>query len=125
VDEVLRDAMAPVFRDLRVAGAAPARIEDKEWTDDPNAASAFLWSADGSGVGVYVFRDAPEAERVAALADQVQDWVVEELAARGASNWPPCPRHPHKHPLQATTRDAVAVWTCPTDGSTIAPIGAL
>jgi len=41
------------------------------------------------------------------------------------ANWPPCPYHPDSHPMKVSTRAAVAVWTCPADETSIAPIGAL
>lgn len=125
VDEVLRQAMEPVLRDLRGAGVAPARIEDDDWTGDPDSASAMVWSSDGSGTGVYVSRLAPAAERVAALADQVQQWAIEELQGGSATNWPPCPPHPDTHPMRAATRAGAALWECPADGTPIAPIGSL
>jgi len=88
VDEVLSEAMAPVLRDLRSAGIAASRIEDCDWTDDPESASVMLWSPDGSGTSIFVSRAAPEFEREAMVADQVQDWVIEELWGHGPTNWP-------------------------------------
>lgn len=117
--------MAPVLRDLRSTGIAPPRIEDRDWTDDPSSASVMLWSPDGSGAGVYVSRAAPEFEREAMVADQVQDWVIEELWGDGPTNWPPCPRHPNSHPMTVSTREAAAVWTCPADEVVILPVGEL
>jgi hypothetical protein len=125
VDEVLRQAMEPVLRDLRGVGIAPPRIEYDEWTDDPDSASAMMWSPDGSGTGVYVSRLAPEFERVAAVADQIQEWAIEELWGQGPTNWPPCPQHPDRHPMKAATRDGAAVWECPVDETFISPIGSL
>jgi len=125
VDELLSEAMAPVLRDLGSAGIAAPRIEDRDWTDSPESVSAMLWSPDGSGTGVYVARSAPEFERVAMIADQVQVWAIEELWGQAPTNWPPCPYHPDSHPMKVSTRAAVAVWTCPADETSIAPIGAL
>jgi hypothetical protein len=125
VDELLQQAMAPVLRDLRGAGIAAPRIEDDDWTDDPDAASVMLWSPDGGGTGVYVSRSAPACERVAAMADQVQEWAIEELWGQASTNWPECPHHPNSHPLKAITRDGVAVWSCPADQTPFSQIGAL
>jgi hypothetical protein len=125
VDEVLSEAMAPVLRDLRRAGVAAPRIEDRDWAHDSESASAMLWSPDGSGRGVYVLLSVPEFERVATVADQVQEWAIEELWGKAPTNWPPCPRHPDNHPMKVSTREAAAVWTCPADETTIAPIGTL
>jgi hypothetical protein len=126
VDDVLSEAMAPVLRDLVGAGITAPRIEDREWQPAPRSFSAMLWSPDGSGSGVWVSGATPESERVAMVADQVQEWVFEQLWSEGApTNWPRCPRHPHKHPMRASTGDGVAVWSCPEDDVVIGPIGGL
>lgn len=122
---ILIQAMAPVLRDLAVSGIASPRIEDKEWADDAGQASAMLWSPDGSGRGVSVDLAAPEFEQVACVADQVQEWAIEELWGSRPTNWPQCPRHPHSHPMTATTHAATAVWACPMDGLVIVPVGTL
>jgi hypothetical protein len=125
VDDVLSEAMAPVLRDLQCAGIAAPRIEDREWTDDPGSPSAMLWSPGGNGSGVHVTRAAPEFERVAMVADQVQDWAIDELWGQAPTNWPPCPRHPSSHPMKVSTREAAAVWVCPADEAVILPVGEL
>lgn len=117
--------MAPVLRDLRSAGIAAPRIEDRDWSDEPEWSTAMMWSPDGSGSGVYVSRLAPEFERVAMVADQVQEWAIEELWRAAPTNWPPCPHHPDNHPMEVSTQDAAAVWTCPVDGAVISPVGEL
>jgi hypothetical protein len=125
VDDVLRAAMRPVLRDLEGAGIAAPNVEDRDWTDDPESISVILWSPDGSGTGVYVSRAAPEFERVAMLADQVQEWAIEELWGQAPTNWPPCPHHPTSHPMTVSTRDAAAAWVCPADETVIARVGEL
>jgi hypothetical protein len=117
--------MEPVLRDLRGVEIVPARIEDDDWTGDQDSASAMLWSSDGSGTGVYVSRSAQAVERIAAMADQVQDWAIEELWGQASTNWPPCPQHPNGHPMKATTRGDAAVWVCPVDGTVVSLVGAL
>ncbi|RKR86102.1 hypothetical protein BDK92_0323 [Micromonospora pisi] len=123
--DVLRQALEPVLRDINATGAPLPDIRDDDWTRDPGAESAMLWSPDGSGVGVSAIVAQPAPDRVAHVADQVQEWVIEELWRRAATNWPVCPRHPDNHPLTATVRGAVAVWVCPVDGAVVAPVGAL
>lgn len=125
MDEVLQQSMEPILRDLRGAGIAAPRIEDDDWTGDPDVPSVMLWSPDGSGTRVSVSRSAPPFERIAAVADQVQEWAIEELWGHASTSWPPCPQHPNTHPMQATTRDDVAVWVCPADQTIASPIGAL
>lgn len=125
MNEALRHAMAPVLRDLRAAGITAPRIEDDDWTGDPGQPSAMLKSSDGSAAGVSVSLSEPECERVAAAADQVQDWAIEELWGSAPTNWPRCPRHPDNHPMAAICRDEVAVWACPADSVTVCEIGKL
>lgn len=125
VDEVLTRSLEPVLRDIRRTGVPVPRIEDDDWTGNPEPPSAMLWSSDGSGTGIRVDRYAPEAEQVAMVADQVQEWVIEELWGQSTTNWPPCPSHPTTHPLTATTRDGEAVWACPADRTPVCAVGAL
>lgn len=125
MDDVLRLAMEPVLRDLRGAAIPAPRVEDDDWTGDPESPSVMLWGSDGSGAGVSVTRSAPEFERIASVADQVQEWAIEELWGRASTNWPPCPRHPNGHPMKATTRGVSAVWVCPADEALVSEIGML
>ncbi|HEX2895886.1 MAG TPA: hypothetical protein VHO29_17920 [Marmoricola sp.] len=78
MDEALREALEPILRDLRAAGLDEPRVEDHDWAEDPERPSAMLWSRDGSGSGVSVLRSATPSERVTAVADQVQEWAIEE-----------------------------------------------
>jgi hypothetical protein len=125
VDDVLARALAPVLRDLRSTGIAEPRIEDTDWADDPGYPSVMLWSPAGNGMGLQVERAAPEAERVGSVADQVQEWAIEELWGRAPTNWPRCPHHPDAHPLRVSTSHAVAVWVCPVDDIPVSQIGGL
>jgi hypothetical protein len=60
------------------------------------------------------------------LAEQVQEWELEELAAAGfPATWPQCPDHPNSHPLSPEARGGQALWTCPRTGRRIAVIGGL
>lgn len=115
--------MEPVLRDLRGAALSPARIEDHGWTGDKDWPSVTVWSADGSGVGVSVWRYAAEAERVVSVAEQVQEWAFEELWGRAPTNWPRCPSHPDNHPLAPAADGGHAVWLCPGDRIVVAQIG--
>ncbi|MGI8721581.1 MAG: hypothetical protein ACR2JG_05080 [Geodermatophilaceae bacterium] len=125
MDELLQQAMEPVLRDLQGAGITAPRIEDDDWTGDPDSPSVMLWSPDGSGTGVYVSRSAPLFERVAAMADQVQEWAIEELWGQAPTNWPRCLKHPNGHPMKAATRAGAAVWVCPADETFVSTIGTL
>jgi hypothetical protein len=125
MDAVLERALAPVLRDLRTTGVPEPDVRDDDWANDPTVATAMLWSADASGAGLRVDRHAPEPDRIAMVADQVQEWVIEELWSTAPTNWPPCPDHPRTHPLTAKVVNGAAMWTCPTDGSPFVPVGAL
>ena len=100
-------------------------IRDDDWVRQSHIASAMLWSRDGSGMGVQVDLTDSGPDRVARVADQVQEWVIEELWRHAATNWPVCPHHPATHPLSAATPDGVATWVCPLDGARFSAIGAL
>jgi hypothetical protein len=78
-------------------------------------------------LGVWVTLTRPAAERVAALAEQIQEWEVEELAAAGRpATWPECPEHPAAHPLApVVSADGAATWRCPRSGQAAGAIGEL
>lgn len=121
----MRQALAPVLHDLEGAVVAAPRIESADWSEDPDWPSVMLWSPTGSGMGVRVSRLARLSERVASVADQVQEFVIEELWRQAPTNWPPCPRHPTTHPMKAMAQDDAAVWVCPVDDALVSLIGAL
>jgi hypothetical protein len=125
VDDVLLAALEPVLRDLH-AGALKPRVEDGDWAEDADRPSAMLWSRGGSGRGVAVERSSPAAVRAAELADQVQEWAIEELWHTGRpTNWPRCPAHPDSHPMRALVRESAAWWTCPADDTAVVAVGAV
>ncbi len=88
-------------------------------------AYAMLWSPDGSGTGVSISLIESELEQIASVAEQVQEWAIEELWARAPTNWPPCLDHPDNHPRVPAIEGGVAVWACPADGVCVSPIGSL
>jgi hypothetical protein len=89
--------------------------------------SAWLQGPDGvTGMGLRVNMALPTADRLADIADQFQEWEVEELEAAGRSaTWPECPQHPKSHPLSPQVRDGAAVWSCPRNGHVEYPIGGM
>ena len=125
MDESLRQALVPVLHDLETAGVAAPRIEAFDWTGDPEWPLVMLRSPTGNAINVQVSRLARMSERIAAVADQVQGFVFEELWGRAPTNWPPCPRHPTAHPMRAMAQDDAAVWVCPVDDSLVSVIGTL
>ncbi len=121
----LARALVRVLHDLTTTGSPLPEVDDVEWTGHPGDASAYLRSPDGSTVGIRVDLGEPDAEQLASVADQVQEWAVEELWSSRPTNWPRCPHHPDTHPLQAAVLDGGAWWTCPQGGGRVARIGSL
>lgn len=127
VNQDLARAVAAVLRDLRATDRPVPRVEPSDWHGAARAASAMLWSTrDGSGQGAWVDTTLAQHEQVVMVADQVQEWAIEELAAsRRPTNWPRCPEHPSTHPLKAAAHDGLAVWQCPRSGRPVSEIGRL
>jgi len=120
-EDTLAHALAPVLRDVRTTGVPEPGLDGYRWVADPSVASAML----GGSTSLSIEVDGPEESRVTAAADQVQEWVIEELWSTATANWPPCPRHRASHPLQPVVLDGLATWICPADGEQIGPIGSL
>jgi hypothetical protein len=124
--EKLRESIDRVLPDLLATSGLTPEIRDVEWAADPPLQSAMLHSPDGTGRGISVRSDEGPAERVADLADQIQEWAVEELCAIGQpATWPECPEHPDSHPLAPVAVGGVAVWECPRSNRIVAEIGHL
>jgi hypothetical protein len=124
----LNAPLGAVLADLRATGAIVPVIHEQAHEDlDPDVVSAWIESPHGgSGMGIRVYLSQLPAERLADLADQIQEWEVEELSADGRpATWPECPLHPGTHPLSAQPRAGRAAWCCPETGQVISPIGAL
>ncbi len=80
----LRETMAPVLRDVQASGAvSPVIWEETQDGVHDEWVSVMLWSADGTGMGVFIPTEPTAADQVARLAEQVQEWEIEELAAAG------------------------------------------
>lgn len=122
---VLREVMAPVVRDVVTSGAVLPVIPDEAYPEDDETFCVWLLGYDGTGMGVWIYVARLGAEEVARVAEQVQEWEIEELAAVGRSaTWPECPDHPDSHPLSAVVDGGNAVWRCPRSGQVISAIGA-
>ena len=122
----LQANLAPVLRDITATGAIVPEIREEAHEDlGPHMVSAWMQGPDGvTGSGLRVDMALPAAERLADIAEQVQEWEVEELAAAGRSaTWPECPEHPNSHPLSPRVQDGAAVWVCPRNGRAEYPVG--
>jgi hypothetical protein len=123
---VLREVMAPVVWDMVASGAVMPAIQEEAFPEDDETFCVWLWGSDGTGMGVWIYLAQSDAEQVARVAEHVQDWEIEELAAVGRSaTWPECPDHPDSHPLNAIVDGENAVWRCPRSGRLISAIGGL
>lgn len=121
---LLGQALHRVFADLVATGVPVPRAEPSDWQTWEPSESAYLWSEDGTGRGVWVDPSLAEPERVAMVAEQVQELVVEDMPRLHLpTNWPPCPEHPRTHPLEARATAAAAVWACPQNGQPAFEIG--
>jgi hypothetical protein len=126
MDNVLAEALTPVLRDLENSGSVTPDVRDEQWSAGEGQVTAMLYSPGGSGQGVFAITGEPLPARIASVADQVQEWVVEELCSIGRpTNWPRCPHHPYSHPLSAVEQEGRAVWTCPKTGHAMCEIGQL
>ena len=71
------------------------------------------------GVGCWWDPSDPE-DGVASLADRLREHSLDEEVWGG---WPICPGH--HHPMDTSVDHGNAVWTCPANGTVVAPIGRL
>lgn len=121
--------MDPVLADLRAAGAIVPEVRYEAWEDDPRYVFAFIGlpGLTAGGQGVRAERSGWPGLRLAELAEQVQEWEVEALAAAGRpATWPECPDHPRSHPLEPSAESAErAVWRCPRSQRAVCAIGEL
>jgi hypothetical protein len=126
VNSSLEAALGLVIRDLQSTGGISLNVLDEPTDDDPRYESMWLLSDSGSRTGLLGPLDMTEPERVAHVADQVQDFVHEELGCMGRpATWPECPEHPASHPLTPTLISSSACWQCPKSGDTLGAIGEL
>jgi hypothetical protein len=130
--EVIRQAMAPVLRDLQASGAIVPDVRYEAHVDGGRdgreGVHAWIKGDDTSGWDVWTPAEASSpAEQVWWLAHKVQEWEIEEQwHAGGSANWPECPEHPGSHPLEPGIDDEdTAVWRCPRSERAICAIGAL
>ena len=126
MDAALSEPLAPVLHDLGSSGAPVPDVRDEPWSDFPGQVTAMLHDTDGTAQGVSVMAVDSLPQRIASVADQVQEWVVEALWRVGRpATWPECPEHPNAHPLTAAVQKDRAVWICPKTRHLVSEIGRL
>jgi hypothetical protein len=69
----LARAVAPVLHDLETTGAPVPRVDDRDWSGPDGDASATLYSADGSGMGIRVSLGDGRADQLAAVSPPPDD----------------------------------------------------
>jgi hypothetical protein len=78
-----------------VSGAQVPELGDEDWGGNPQSVTAMMHSSDGTAIGVQVSLEAAEPDRIVEVAEQVQEWAIEQLWGTTATNWPVCPNHPN------------------------------
>jgi hypothetical protein len=124
--EVVRQAAAPLLRDLAAGGLALPHIRDEAHEDrGDQAVCAWIQGPGRTGTGIWISLDAAPAEQVAELAEQFQNWAADQLYDAGRSpEWPRCPLHPaDPHRLTPEARDGAAAWVCSGNEQVICDIG--
>src|SRR5262249_23740383 len=106
----LRDAIAPVIRDLEATGQTPPLIREESREDmGDDAIYAWIEGPEDTGQGIRMWLNGSAGYQLYSLAEQVQEWTADQWAT-----WPPCPVHVDAgHRLEPDIRDDEAVWFCP------------
>jgi hypothetical protein len=130
----LAACLKPVLHDFAVSGAPAPVIRYGPWYFGHASLTAMVFAPDGSSQGLRVHPSIPFADRVAMLADQIQEWAFAARWAAGVSViWPRCPSHPNSHSLRSDVDAGLdpgpgatrAVWRCPGSGRIVCAIGQL
>jgi hypothetical protein len=126
VSSPLRTALNLVLRDLAATGGITLRLLDEPSDKDPEYESLWMLSGRRDRTGLLAPLDLPAPERLVHIADQIQEFVSEELGRLELpATWPECPEHPASHPLTPELTSSGPAWVCPKSADTIAPIGEL
>lgn len=125
---VVQETAAPVLRDLAATRVIVLDVQEEAHSDQgPGVVCAWVRGTDGkTGTGISILLAIPAAQRVAELAEQLQELELEELSAAGRpATWPECPEHPDSHPLEPSVQNDAAVWLCPRSRNVICAIGGI
>lgn len=122
---LLREAVAPVLRDLAATGQTLPDIREEAHEDrGRDGVCAWIVKPGNRGQGITAWLNCDEPGQLCFLAEQLQSWKNDELVDARQRPWPDCPDHPGQCTLSPDIHDDVAIWRCPTDGHAIA-IGTL
>jgi hypothetical protein len=126
VSSALETALALIVRDLRSTEGITLRLSEELVDSDPAYESLWMLSEGESRTGLLAPLAMAQPERIVHIADQAQEFILEELGRLGLpAAWPECPEHPGSHPLEPTLASGGPHWVCPKSGDTVAPIGEL
>jgi hypothetical protein len=126
LESIVTRPLQAILDDLLRSIGLKLRILDEAAIDDTRYESFQLVTSGGVRTGVLVARDQTDPERLVSVAEQIQEFVHEELSRLGQpASWPSCPEHPHNHPLAPGLLDQIASWRCPASGTVAGRIGFL
>jgi len=122
---ILREAVAPLLRDMEATGQALPDIR-AEAHADRGAGIVCAWIQDPGGTGrtISVLRGR-RGDQLCDLAEQLQDWARSVQVGPQRLRWPDCPAHPGAHWLDPEATGETAVWCCAQTTRVVAEIGAL
>ena len=117
-------SLRTVLQDVATSGITLIVDEGSE-PDGYDAWQSTIWGGSGGGTGISVPLGVSLQEQLVAVADQIQEIVIEELWYSGHSaSWPECPIH-GGHPLKPVIAGPDAMWECPSDHTKLFMIGEL
>jgi hypothetical protein len=123
---ILRDAVAPLLRDMEATGQARPDIRpEAPGGPGPGVVCGWIQGPGGSGRSISVLPDVQRGDQLCDLAEQLQDWARSVQPDPQRHGWPDCPAHPGAHRLDPEATGETAMWSCPQTMRVIAEIGAL
>jgi hypothetical protein len=123
---ILREAVAPLLRDMEATGQAVPNIRAEAHADrGTGIVCAWIRDPGGAGHSISVLPPEPRGDQLCDLAEQLQDWARNVQVDPQQRPWPDCPAHPGAHRLEPEATGETAVWWCPQTTRVVAEIGAL
>jgi hypothetical protein len=122
----LREAVAPLLRDMEATGQARPDIRGEAHADrGTGIVCAWIQDPGGAGRSISVLPPGQRGDQLCDLAEQLQDWTRGAQADPQRPGWPDCPAHPGEHRLEPEAIGETAEWWCPQTTRLVAEIGAL
>src|SRR6516165_5202137 len=108
---ILREAVAPLLRDMEATGQALPDIRAETHADrGAGKVCAWIQDPDGTGRTVSVLPPGQRGDQLSDLAEQLQDWARSVQEDLQRVPWPECPAHPGDHRLEPEANGDTAVW---------------